>query len=112
MRIINQRIYELIGLSKRARELVSGSFAVEEAIKSGKAQLVIVSKEASSNTINKFFAMCRCRDIDIVVFGSKENLGKCIGKPDRTLLAITDGAFKGMILDALPSSIKNTGVID
>lgn len=102
----------MIGLSKRAGKLASGSYAVEESIKSGKAQLVIVSEEASSNTIKKFFDMCKYRNIDIIKIGSSEALGKSIGKPDRTVVVITDIAFKGMILDALPSSITNMGVID
>lgn len=112
MRAINHRVYELIGLARRAGKLISGSYAVEEAIKSGKAKLVIISQEASPNTLKKFSDMCGYRDIDIIRVGSKEELGKCIGKDDRTLVAVTDTGFKGMILDALPCSITNTGVID
>ncbi len=102
----------MIGLSKRAGKLESGSYSVEKSIKSGKAQLVIISEEASSNTVKKFLDMCKYRKIDAIIFGSKEALGECIGKPHRTVLVITDIAFKGMIMDALPSSITKMGVIE
>lgn len=102
----------MIGLSKRAGKLVSGSYAVEESIRLGKTHLVIISEEASSNTIKKFFDMCKYRDIDIIKIGSMEALGKSIGKPNRAVVAIMDIAFKDMILDALPSAISKMGVID
>ncbi|NLI60994.1 MAG: 50S ribosomal protein L7ae [Clostridiales bacterium] len=105
-------MYQLIGLAKRAGRLVSGSYAVEKAIKSGKAQLVILSHEASSNTIKKFLDMCKYRGIDIIRFGDRQDLGQSIGKPERIVLAIIDPAFKNMILGALPSSIINMGVSD
>jgi ribosomal protein L7Ae-like RNA K-turn-binding protein len=112
VRIINNKIYQLIGLSKRAGKIVSGSFAVENAIRSGKARLVIVSDEASANTVKKFRDMCEYRKVDIIQFGSKKALGECIGKTERTLLAITDIAFRDMIIRVLPSSITKMGVMD
>ena len=112
MRPIKDKIYQLIGLSKRAGKLISGSYAVEQSIKSGKAQLVIISQDASSNTTKKFAEMCKYRNIDVIRIGSRQALGQSIGKPERTLLAITDSSFKNMILGALPASIINMGVID
>lgn len=114
VRIINDnnKIYQLIGLSKRAGKLVAGSFAVENSIRSGKARLVIVSEEASANTVKKILDMCEFRKVDIIQFGSKKALGECIGKAERTLLAVTDMAFRDMIIRVLPSSITKMGVMD
>lgn len=112
MKKINRKFYQLIGLSKRAGKLVSGATAVENSIKTGNARLVIISEEASSHTSQRFYNMCKYGGIDIIKIGNREALGECIGKPDRTLIAITDMAFKAMILDVLPSSITNAGVID
>ncbi len=38
------KIYSLLGLAVRSRNAVSGSFATEKAVKSGRAAMVIVSK--------------------------------------------------------------------
>ena len=40
------KVYSLLGLAVRSRNLVSGSFATEKAVKSGKAVMVIVSEDA------------------------------------------------------------------
>ncbi|NLN41299.1 MAG: 50S ribosomal protein L7ae [Clostridiales bacterium] len=112
MRAINDKIFQLIGLSKRAGKLVSGAYTVEQSIKSGKAQLVIISQDASLNTMKKFTEMCRHRKIDIIKLGSKQDLGQSIGKPARTLLAITDLSFKDLILNELALTTKNMGVIE
>ena len=112
VRTINDKVFQLIGLSKRAGKLVSGAYAVEQSIKSSKAQLVIISQDASLNTMKKFTEMCRHRKIDIIKLGSKQDLGQSIGKPARTLLAITDLSFKDLILNELALTTKNMGVIE
>ena len=48
------RVLSLLGLSKKAGRLVSGEFSTETAVKTGKACLVLVSREASENTKKKF----------------------------------------------------------
>ena len=52
------RVLSLLGLSKKAGRLVSGEFSTETAVKTGKACLVLVSREASENTKKKFRNMC------------------------------------------------------
>ena len=42
------KVFSMIGLATRAGKTVAGEFSVEKAIKQRKAQVVIVSKEASS----------------------------------------------------------------
>ncbi len=87
------KIYSLLGLCQKAGKLQSGEFAVENSIKSGKALLVIVSKDASDNTSEKFRNKCEYYGVPIAVFGDKELLGHAIGKEVRTSIAITDNGF-------------------
>ena len=44
------KIYSLLGLAMRGRNLVSGEFQTEDAVKKGSAMLVIVAEDASANT--------------------------------------------------------------
>ena len=87
------RIYSLLGLCQKAGKLVSGEFSVENAIKGGKACLVIVSNDASENTSKKFRDKCDYYEVPFYMFGDKEKLGHAIGKEVRTSLAITDDGF-------------------
>ena len=87
------KIYSLLGLCQKAGKLVSGEFAVENAIKSGKACMVIVSRDASDNTGKKFRDKCDYYEVPFYMFGDKEKLGHAIGKEVRTSIAITDVGF-------------------
>ena len=44
----------MIGLAQKAGKIVSGEFATEKAVKTGKAALVIVAGDASENTPVKY----------------------------------------------------------
>ena len=43
------KIYSLLGLAMRGRNLVSGEFQTEDAVKKGSAMLVIVAEDASAS---------------------------------------------------------------
>jgi len=48
------RVLSMLGLATRSRNVVSGGFATEEAVKNGKAYLVIIAENASDNTRKKY----------------------------------------------------------
>lgn len=99
------KILSMLGLAARSRNIVSGGFATENAVKSGKAYLVIVSEDASDNTKKKFRNMCEFYEVPFYQFGEKENLGHSIGKQERTSLALTNGGFADSIQKQLEDFI-------
>ena len=96
-----QKVLNLIGLATKAGKSVSGEFSTEKSVKSGRAQLVIVSEEASENTKKMFTNMCNYRDIPIYFYGLKEELGKAIGKEMRASIAVTDAGMAANIVKHL-----------
>ena len=84
------RVLSMLGIAAKAGNVVSGEFSTEKAVKTGKAYLVIVSEEASANTNKMFTNMTDFYEVPMYVFGTKEELGRCIGKEFRASLAITD----------------------
>jgi len=80
----------MLGLAARARKLVSGEFSTEKAVKSGKAVIVVLAKDASENTKKLFHNMCSFREVPIYEYGTKETLGHCIGKEFRSSMAVLD----------------------
>ena len=84
------KAYGMIGMAMKAGKVVSGEFATEKAVKTGKAALVIVSEAASENTKKKFRNMCDYYQVPIYFFGEKEELGHAIGKEFRASLAVLD----------------------
>lgn len=80
----------MLGIAAKSGNVVSGEFSTEKAVKTGHAYLVIVSEEASFNTNKMFANMTEFYEVPMYVFGTKEELGRCIGKEFRASLAITD----------------------
>lgn len=83
----------LLGLAAKAGKVVSGEFATENAVKSGKAFLVLTAEDASNNTRKKFNDMCTYYKVPLYTIGSKEELGTAIGKDYRASLGVTDENF-------------------
>ncbi len=80
----------MLGIAAKSGNVVSGEFSTEKAVKTGQAFLVIVSEEASFNTNKMFTNMTEFYEVPMYVFGTKEELGRCIGKEFRASLAIVD----------------------
>jgi ribosomal protein L7Ae-like RNA K-turn-binding protein len=95
------KILSLIGLATRAGKTASGEFSTEKAVKSGKAYVVLVSAEASDNTKKKFHNMCTYYEVPVYDYGTKEQLGKAMGKEFRASLAVTDPNLSDAIMKEL-----------
>ena len=91
----------MLGIAAKSGNVVSGEFSTEKAVKLGKAYLVIVSEEASENTRTMFTNMTNFYEIPLRIFGTKEELGRCIGKQFRASLAITDENLANAVVSKL-----------
>lgn len=98
------KVLSLLGLAERSRNVVSGGFATEQAVKSGKASLVIIAEDASGNTRKKYSNMCDFYKVPCVVHGTKETLGHSMGKEERSVLAVTEEGFANSIRKHLGDS--------
>lgn len=91
--MINNNILGLIGLAMKAGKVAFGSDSVEENIVKKKVKLVIVSKDSSERTKNKFINICKKNNTDIIIDGDIEGLSKAIGKSNKAVLGIKDANF-------------------
>ena len=95
---MNNKVLSLLGLACRAGHVVSGEYATETAVKSGKARAVIVAGDASDNTKKLFRDKCSYYEVPLIETGTKEEVGKAIGKEYRASVAVTDESFaKGLV---------------
>ena len=100
----SKKVYSMLGLAMKAGKVVSGEFATDKSVKGNKAWLVIVSEDASDNTKKMFSNMCEFYEVPRYFFGTKEELGRSIGKAMRSSLAITDENFAKSIERQLEQS--------
>ena len=98
------KVLSMLGLATRSRNVVSGGFATEQAVKSGKACLVIIAEDASGNTRKKYNNMCEFYGVPCVFYGTKNVLGHSMGKEERSIRALTDEGFADSIQKHLADS--------
>lgn len=100
----NDPVCSLLGLAAKGRNVVSGEFSTEKAVKGMKAYAVIVAKDASDNTKKKFSDMCSFRNVPIFFYSDKDTLGHAIGNEMRASVAILDEGLAKSIIKKLTAS--------
>lgn len=103
------KVYSLLGIAMRGRNIVSGEFSTEAAVKDGSAALVLVAEDASNNTKKLFSNKCSFYEVPYFVYGTKEELGHAMGKDLRSSLAVTDDGIAQAVIKQLEESEKLGG---
>lgn len=91
----------MLGLAMRGRNLVSGEFQTENSVKAGKAMLVVIAEDASANTKKLFHNKCSYYKVPVYEFGTKEELGRAIGKDFRSSVGVCDAGLADAIIKQL-----------
>ena len=94
-------VLPMLGLCKKAGGLKSGAYSVEEAVKSGKAALVILASDASERTKKTHRDMCTYYHTPLWEYGTKETISAAIGQDNRVSVVITDQSFAGELIKRL-----------
>ena len=100
------RLYNAIGLCQRAGKARSGAFAAENAIRSGKAKLVLLEEGASEATKTHYEHLCAAHGVPLVLV---ETVGSAIGKDAHIVMAVTDPSFRDMIERAMRNTDEKRG---
>ena len=100
------KLFNSLGLCRRAGKCQSGEFAAERAVKAGKAKLVLLEENASENTKGRFSSLCAGRKIPLKLV---PEVGRAIGREGHVVMAVTDTQFATMILGAMASDTEVGG---
>ncbi len=95
------KVYSLLGIAAKGHRLSSGEFQTMEAIKKGEAALVIIAEDASDNTRKLFADKASYYGVPTVMYGTKEDLGRAIGKDMRSSLGVCDAGLANAIIRQL-----------
>lgn len=107
MRSLRQnKIFSLLGIAMRGRNLVSGETQTLEAVKKGSAGLVIIAEDASDNTVKLFTNKCQYYSVPVFRWGTKENLGHAIGKDLRSSVGVCDAGLANSLISLLTEQKK------
>lgn len=83
-------IERILGLGQRAGKLISGDLAVKSAINRGKVKLLLIALDAAKRTQKELMGLASTKKIPTLAYGSKEELGRLIGKSPRSAVAFID----------------------
>lgn len=95
------KIFSFLGLAKRSGNLVSGDDTTLMELKKNKIKLIILATDASENTKKTFKDKSSFRNVKCIEFGTKEELGRSIGKSNRAVVGIKDESFAKRIKELL-----------
>ncbi len=101
MKTNEEKVYSLLGLATRAGKIVSGDDSTLKDLKKAKVFLVLVADDASDNTKKLFKDKCSYRNIKLIYFSTKLQLGLAIGKAPRAVIGIKDNNFSNKIIEYL-----------
>lgn len=91
----------LLGLANRAAKIISGEELVIKEIRRNKAQLVILSRDASDNTKKKITDKCHSYGVPYRLVSDRYELGGAIGKDARVVVAVIDAGFAKRLMTLL-----------
>ena len=92
-------LHKLLGLAKRAGKLQIGRSAVVNAIKQDRVKILIIAEDASQK-ISRELEKSE-KDIQVLRFGVKNQLGEILGRDEVAVLAICDSHFSKAFLEAI-----------
>lgn len=105
------KIYSLLGIAMKGRNLVSGEYQTMEAVKKGSARVVIIAEDASDNTKKLFSNKCSFYNVPIYIYGTKENLGWAIGKDLRSSVCVCDDGLADAVIRLLEKELGVNGSV-
>lgn len=98
------KVLGLLGLAQRAGSLATGTSATREALRSGRARLVVTATDAAPGQLDKLEGLLRSRGTPRRSVGTRMELGAALGGPPLTAVAVLDQGFAKQVLRRLRGS--------
>lgn len=93
------KFLNFLGLCKKSGNVLEGYNKCEAYIEYKKIYLLILSKDVSENTRQKFIKISIEKNIEVLEKYSKEQLGNSIGLKEINVIGITDFNFSKKLLE-------------
>ncbi len=94
---MSPEFFGMLGLAMRAGKLVSGEGKVTDAIRGGKAKLLLLAEDVSQNSAQKFIKMAESRALPCIRCEGMERMGRAIGRPFAATIAVLDASFAAQL---------------
>lgn len=99
------KVLSMIGLAKKANAVSLGEQMCTAAVKSKKARLVIIARDASDNTKKSVKNSCEYYNVEYIEYAHKEDLGRFCGSDMTAALSVDDDNFADGIMRKFKSTV-------
>lgn len=89
----------MLGLARRSGSLALGADAAADAVRHGRAKLIVIASDCSGNTKKRLSDKCAYYKAEYIVLGSCEEIGRATGTVNCAAAAVTDINFAKSIRD-------------
>lgn len=87
----------LIGIAKRAGRISGGAELVEDSIRSGAAQLVVIASDISDGSRKAITDCCKHYGVKYITYATKTELGRAIGREIRAVVSVNDAGLAAAV---------------
>jgi ribosomal protein L7Ae-like RNA K-turn-binding protein len=92
---------QLLGIARRAGSVVVGTRRTREALRRGGVALVVIAADAAAGQVAKVEGLIRAQGLPRVRMGDRSALGRAVGGPPVSAVAVTDRRLAETIVGAL-----------
>lgn len=104
---MKDNLISFLGIAKKAGKCIEGYNKCEESIKKGNCYLLLISIDAAENTKDKFTTLCDARDIPLIIYYSREELSKALGREGMNVVGISDSSISKRLIELWNDKNKN-----
>ena len=90
----------LLGLGRRAGNLVVGVDAVRTAIKAGKCYLVVMASDAGPRAEEKVTRLARGKGLPVIIGPVADEIGRVLGRPPVQAVGVSDRSLASGVMNA------------
>lgn len=91
------KIKGYIGLAARAGKLAYGGEGATDAVRRGRAGIVLLAQDASDNTKKLVLNKCKSYGVTVRLYSDKQCMGAALGKREVSAVAVCDKGLSAAI---------------
>jgi len=95
---VEQKIVNLLGMARKSGVVISGSSMVLDALQGdGHLSVVVLAKDIAAGVGDKIVARAKVKGVSCLRLLDKERLGRLLGKEERSVVGLKNGALADSI---------------
>ena len=94
-------VLSVLGLAYRAKKIVMGFDPISHQAREGAIHLMILAEDCSEGTKKAYRNKCQFYHIPCEEYGTRETIGKSVGKRQISALAVCDEGFATLVYKKL-----------